>query len=56
MGLLTAVGGVIVLGIGLAMINGLAYAFGGIVIALVYARLREIKEGVNVDKIAAVFD
>jgi len=55
-GFLTAAGGLIVVGIGVAMINGLAYAFGGIVVALVYARLREIKEGVDVDKIAAVFD
>ncbi|MEO9515869.1 MAG: hypothetical protein ABJH45_13820 [Paracoccaceae bacterium] len=55
-GILTAIGGATVLGIGMSMINGLAYAFGGIVVALVYARLREIKEGVDVDKIAAVFE
>ena len=35
-----------------AMLTGL----GGIVIALIYARLREIKEGVSVDEIASVFD
>ena len=54
--ILAAIGGPIFAGIGLAMINGLSYAFGGIVVALVYARLREIKEGVDVDQIASVFD
>ncbi|MCK0097292.1 hypothetical protein MWU60_17070 [Yoonia sp. F2084L] len=49
-------GGQLIAGIGLAMISGLAYAFGGIAIALVYARLREIKEGVDVDQIASVFE
>jgi hypothetical protein len=49
-------GGQFVAGVGLSMFSGLAYAFGGIVIALVYARLRAIKEGVDVDQIAAVFD
>ena len=38
------------------LISGLSYGYGGIAIALVYARLREIKEGVDVDQIAAVFD
>lgn len=55
-GVLAGIGGSIFAGIGIAMINGLAYAFGGIVIALVYARLREIKEGVDVDQIASVFE
>lgn len=55
-GILAAVGGSILGGIGLAMMNGLGYALGGIVAALVYARLREIKEGVDVDQIASVFD
>lgn len=54
--ILAGIGGPIFAGIGLAMINGLSYAFGGIVVALVYARLREIKEGVDVDQIASVFD
>ncbi|MCF2903856.1 hypothetical protein L0666_02555 [Octadecabacter sp. CECT 8868] len=54
--ILASIGGPIFAGIGLAMINGLSYAFGGIVVALVYARLREIKEGVDVDQIASVFD
>lgn len=48
--------GQLIAGIGLAAISGLAYAFGGIAIALVYARLREIKEGVDVDQIASVFE
>lgn len=38
------------------VINGVSYGFGGILVALIYARLREIKEGVGVDQIAAVFD
>lgn len=39
-----------------ASIVGLGFAYGGIVTALIYARLREIKEGVGIDHIAAVFD
>lgn len=39
-----------------SLLIGLAYALVGIATALVYARLREIKEGVAVDEIAAVFD
>jgi len=50
------IGSPVVGGIVLALFNGLAYGFGGIVIALVYARLREIKEGVDVDQIVAVFE
>ena len=57
LGFLTSgAGGQVVAGVGLSMISGLAYAFGGIIIALVYARLRAVKEGVDVDQIAAVFD
>jgi hypothetical protein len=48
--------GQFIAGLGLSMVAGLAYALGGIAIALVYARLREIKEGVDVDQIAAVFE
>ncbi|WP_227272467.1 hypothetical protein [Roseobacter weihaiensis] len=48
--------GQIVIAVSFAGINGIAYAFGGIAGALTYARLREIKEGVAVDQIAAVFD
>lgn len=58
-GLAVVVSGIVgqlIAGVGIAMITGLAYALGGIVTALVYARLREIKEGVDVDQIANVFE
>ena len=48
--------GQIILGAVFSAINGFAYAVGGIATALTYARLREVKEGVAVDQIAAVFD
>ena len=38
------------------LLNGLGYGLSSIAAALVYARLREIKEGVHVDQLAAVFD
>ncbi len=50
------VAGIIVLGIVWALFNGIVYGLGGISLALIYARLREIKEGVGVDEIASVFD
>ncbi|MEM6637395.1 MAG: hypothetical protein AAF667_16050 [Pseudomonadota bacterium] len=50
------VGAFIASGVVLSLINGLAYGLSGIATALTYARLREIKEGVAVDQIAAVFD
>ncbi|MEP1610769.1 MAG: hypothetical protein ABJL72_02490 [Roseobacter sp.] len=53
---LANIGGPIFAGITIVILDGLSYAFGGIIVALVYARLREIKEGVDVDQIAAVFD
>ncbi|MHA7775940.1 hypothetical protein [Roseibium sp. M-1] len=37
-------------------ISGIGYAFLGILAALVYARLREIKEGIGMAEIVAVFD
>jgi hypothetical protein len=37
-------------------VTAIIYGMIGITIALIYARLREIKEGVSVDQIAAVFD
>ncbi len=37
-------------------IGAIGYGLGGISVALTYARLREIKEGVSVDEIASVFD
>ncbi|KMW60110.1 hypothetical protein AIOL_000262 [Candidatus Rhodobacter oscarellae] len=37
-------------------VSAISYGLGGILAALIYARLREIKEGVSIDEIAAVFD
>ncbi|MCW2309414.1 hypothetical protein [Rhodobium gokarnense] len=64
--LISLAGGVIIAMIGtsslfigagaLALLTAFFMGFGGIVIALIYARLREIKEGVSVDEIASVFD
>ena len=39
-----------------ALTTGLGFAFGGIITALIYARLRDIKEGGDPDHVAAVFD
>lgn len=39
-----------------AVISSIAAGFGSISVALIYARLREIKEGTSVRDIAAVFD
>ena len=39
-----------------SLLEGLSYVFGGIAVALTYARLREIKEGVDIDQIVAAFD
>lgn len=39
-----------------ALIYSITYGLSGISIALIYARLREIKEGVSVSDLAAVFD
>jgi len=47
------------IGLGLllsALIAGLTYGLSGIGAALIYARLRDIKEGISVDDLAAVFD
>ena len=49
-------GSLIVYGVAMSSIIGLGFSYGGIVAALVYARLREIKEGVDIDQLAAVFD
>jgi hypothetical protein len=50
-------GGAIVIGIiVLALITTFGAALGAITVALIYARLREIKEGASVQDIAAVFD
>lgn len=39
-----------------SLLSSVIYGLTGIVVSLVYARLREIKEGVSVDQIASVFD
>ncbi|MCH2077816.1 MAG: hypothetical protein MK180_13235 [Rhodobacteraceae bacterium] len=49
-------GSIIIFGLIVSLIYGLAYGLSGIAVALVYARLREIKEGVAVDQIASVFE
>jgi hypothetical protein len=50
-------GGAMVIGIiVLALITTFGAALGAITVALIYARLREIKEGASVQDIAAVFD
>ena len=48
--------GAIALGVVMSLLTGMVNAIGGITVALTYARLREIKEGVDIDQIAAVFD
>jgi hypothetical protein len=53
---LAAYGGGIVMAVVQALIDAMAIGIGSIMAALIYARLREIKEGVTVDQIAAVFD
>lgn len=40
----------------LSVVTAVGYGLGGIAIALIYARLRELKDGVSVDQIASVFD
>ena len=52
---LTAVAGELVAGIVSIVLNGIMMAFSGIFGALVYARLREIKEGTSVEQLADVF-
>lgn len=48
--------GVVALMLVTAALTAVAYGLSGISIALIYARLREIKEGVGVDELASVFD
>ncbi|MEM9242300.1 MAG: hypothetical protein AAGB07_20210, partial [Pseudomonadota bacterium] len=40
----------------LSGINGFTYSLSAISVSLIYARLREIKEGVGVDQLASVFE
>ena len=49
-------GGLIVSLILMAIATAVGMGLSGITISLIYARLREIKEGVSVDQIASVFD
>lgn len=49
-------GGIIVGVILISLFNGLIQGIGSIAVALIYARLREIKEGIGLSDIVAVFD
>jgi hypothetical protein len=49
-------GGLVVAVLVLAFVTAIGAALGSISVALIYARLREIKEGASVRDIAAVFD
>ncbi|WP_029062639.1 hypothetical protein [Labrenzia sp. DG1229] len=56
-GIVSTIFGSVILDIVLsAALSTFGAGLGSILIALIYARLREIKEGVSVDQIAAVFD
>lgn len=55
-GLGTSVAAIAFLTVTLAALSGVGYGLSAISVALTYARLREIKEGVSVRDIAAVFD
>ncbi|WP_422041355.1 hypothetical protein [Roseibium sp.] len=57
-GLIASIGSIgLIIGVVLfAGMSTLGAGYISILIALIYARLREIKEGVNVDQIASVFD
>ena len=46
----------VILAVTLATLSGIGYGLSAISVALIYARLREIKEGVSVRDIATVFD
>ena len=36
--------------------NAIAYGFGSVIVALAFARLKEIKEGVGIDDLVSVFE
>jgi len=55
-GLIVSAGGTILAVILFAALSTIGAGLLSIMIALIYARLREIKEGVSVDQIASVFD
>lgn len=48
--------GVLIMIVVVSIINGFTYSLAGISTSLIYARLREIKEGVGVDQLASVFE
>ncbi len=52
----SGIGGVIVFLLVQSLITSISFGLGSIAIALIYARLREIKEGTSVRDIVAVFD
>jgi hypothetical protein len=55
-GLVAGATGVVGALIIMALLSAVTYGLGSILVALIYARLREIKEGASVRDIAAVFD
>ncbi|WP_305987922.1 hypothetical protein [Roseibium sp. MMSF_3544] len=55
-GLVSSFGGIILAAVIFVAFSTIAAGLISILVALIYARLREIKEGVNVDQIAAVFE
>ncbi|PXW77804.1 hypothetical protein BZA02_11219 [Ruegeria sp. P4] len=55
-GILMVNAGILLASIAYVVTSALGLGLSGISIALIYARLREIKEGVTVDQIASVFD
>ena len=54
--LLPGAGGIVLALVVAGLLYSITYGLTGISISLIYARLREIKEGVSVDQLAAVFD
>ncbi len=55
-GLGTSFVGILLMVLVISVINGFTYSLFGIATSLIYARLREIKEGVGVDQLASVFE
>lgn len=55
-GIVVAIGGTILGVILFAALGAIGAGLLSILVALIYARLREIKEGVSIDQIASVFD
>ncbi|KZM51311.1 hypothetical protein [Labrenzia sp. OB1] len=55
-GLVAYIGGTILATILFSALSAIGVGYISILVALIYARLREIKEGISVDQIASVFD